>query len=293
MTLKKLARLLNHSNIFVLVFISTLTAAPLARAAADNHSEPSGAASTAIVSPSVQPEAFKTSIHFMTGIEDHILKAEEGEAAPEPRTEDPDPIVMTYEKCTRSTEGSTCEWKYSNGFNSTEEKKTVTRGDVTEIRTLLTEKDPAESLTARREILQTIKRKNGRKTSESYDITYRFSRGSAGMEETLPQMREVLRYFYTPGDDGKDKLRDMSWTKYNASANGSDAVSNIDYHAVLSYDENGQPRKGFADRWENGRKSKNLFFWQPELGAIGAGSRDQWNMWGSWIRTGFLHVYLV
>ncbi len=279
MNLNKLVKRHLFLNLSAFFFALILAALPLARAA--------------VVSPSAQPEAPRTSIHFMTGIEDHVLKAEKGESAQETGAGEPDPIVMTYEKCTRSAEGSMCEWKYSNGFNSTEEKKTLTRGDVTEIRTLLTEKDPAEALTARREILQTIKRRNGRKLSESYDITYHFSRGPENQEETLPQMREVLRYFYSAGKNGEDRVRDMSWTKYNASANGGSHATNIDYHAVLSYDENGQPRKGFADRWENGRKSKNLFYWQPELGAIAAGSRDQWNMWESWIRTGFLHVYLV
>ncbi len=236
----------------------------------------------------------KITIHFMTGVEDRIQQATTHPQMPRHSGAESSPMVLTYERCTHgiSAGDSECEWDYSNGFVSTQKRRVEASGDVTKIHTVLTEKDPEDDLNASREILQTLVSKDGHKDSEIYDIVYHFNRGAdAAPAPALPEMREVLRYFYETDKDGIEKVHAMSWTKYKPSKDTGE--QKIDYHAVLIYDESGRPQQGFADKWSDGRKSENLFYWRPELGALAANSRDQWSMWESWIRTGFLHVYLV
>jgi len=236
----------------------------------------------------------KTSIHFLTGIDvDQItspVTLEKQLAGVEIPVS-----VLVFEKCTNSGDtvkgSSECEWRYSSGFKSTLTSHHTDDGEKKVSHFTLTENDRGGSWQGKREVRHTTTLDGGKVASETYDITYDLglSPGESAERESA-KTREVLIYHYDTSADEK-KLKDMSWTKYADTREGT--PREMEYHAVLTYDDNGRPERGLASKWVSGWKANTLFDWKSEKDVPDVSSRELWKMWEQWIKNGPAHVFIV
>ena len=201
--------------------------------------------------------------------------------------------LLISENCDETKTTTNCRWRYSNGAESTmikKQKDTLYANNglikVQEYETTITEKNYMGEWLSRRFIREIVKSRvhdNGTiLDSQEYIINYEFRDGT--------ETKEVLKYFYHPIKD-KKVLKAMSWTKYAESYLIS--PHDIAYHAVLVYNQYGEAERGFADSWAAGQKAVNFLDWQKRRGPLNALNKEVWYQWEKWIRTGFLHVYLV
>jgi len=235
----------------------------------------------------------KTTIHFLTGIDVDRLSApvdfkKQFEGVEIPMS------VLIYEKCTHTgaeeDARSACEWRYSSGFTS-KLTRHETQSDGTILsHMIITETNREKNWQGRREVLHTTVMEDGKIASETYDITYDLGLDFSEAAEEKAKTREVLRYHYNPSADGK-QIKDMSWTKY-ADTRG-EVPRDMEYHAVLKYDQNGNPERGVATKWTTGWKDKVLFDWQSQKDVPDLTSREMWQMWEQWIKNGPTHVFIA
>lgn len=235
----------------------------------------------------------KTVIHFMTGLDIDQLTSPVSPIEKVRNVELPISVLI-YEKCTHAgneqSGTSECEWRYSSGFKSSVFSTHERTDDKEVVHTTLTETNREGTWQGQREITHTTLFENGKAVSETYDILYKMNimPGSAAEAEKA-QTREVLRYRYAPGED--KKIQSMSWTKYSDSLQG--VPRDMEYHAVLVYDEQGQPVEAKAAKWTNGWKAKTLFEWNARKDIPDITFRELWQMWEQWIKNGPSHVFIV
>jgi len=236
----------------------------------------------------------KTAIHFLTGVDvDQIASPVTLEKQ---LTGVEIPVsVLVFEKCTNTGDASKgssqCEWRYSSGFKSTLASSHTDDGKKRISHFTLTENDRGGSWQGKREVLHTTILEAGKVASEIYDITYDpgLAPGESA-EQVSAKTREVLLYHYDPSAEG-EKLKDMSWTKYADTREGT--PREMEYHAVLTYDEDGRPKRGLASQWSSGWKANTLFDWHARKDAPDVSSRELWKMWEQWIKNGPSHVFIV
>jgi len=237
----------------------------------------------------------KTAIHFLTGIDIDQLtspvsleKQLEGVEIPV--------SVLVFEKCITTGDeingSSQCEWRYSSGFKSTLVSHHSHDGEKKVSHIVMTENDRGGSWQGKRDVLHTTTLENGKVASEVYDITYDLglSPGESAARESA-RTREVLRYNYNT-QTAEKTLKDMSWIKYADTREGG-LPRDMEYHAVLTYDEHGRPRRGLAAQWSSGWKANTLFDWQSQKDIPDVSSRELWQMWEQWIKNGPAHVFIV
>ncbi len=230
----------------------------------------------------------KTVIHFLTGIDMDRIASPVDPAKRFQGVEIPVSILI-YEKCTKGTD-TQCEWAYSSGFKSSLTSTTTENEHEKVTRTILTETNRDGTWQGQRTILHTVSLENGKPASETYDITYDLGLepGNAAERESA-RTREVLHYDYAPTE--AKQIKAMTWTKYADTPAGT--PREMEYHAVLVYDEHGQPQHGTASKWVSGSKEKTLFDWRSEKDVYDLSARELWQMWEQWIKNGPSHVFIV
>ncbi len=244
------------------------------------------------LAPAEQPaEDTRTVIHFLTGVDVDRLRNPVNED--EVFKDVAHPVsVLVYEKCTSAgndADGqSQCQWGYSSGFTSSMENTHATKDGWLTSHTVLHETNREKTWEGKRTVDYTAQLENSNIVSETYDILYDLGDEESSKDHVIT--REVLRYTYEE-QDGQRHVRSMSWTKYGNEMNTQ--PRQIDFHAVLVYDENNQPLQGYADKWENGKKVKSLFGWEAEKDISNLSTRELWTMWEKWILNSPAHVFIV
>lgn len=163
--------------------------------------------------------------------------------------------------------GSTvCKKEYGHGGVTQAVSDYEMLGDEFKQQTLLTDFDrkgiKTHSKSIRQKTNYTDDNKSG-KVKEFIDIVDHPADGKI--------TREILVFQYHP--DGK-KIQVALWAKYHRIGNsGSAGLSN---YISLYYDENGNPSRGRAEVWQDGKPVSTPFFWSSSRAAI---SKDEVNRW--------------
>ena len=233
----------------------------------------------------------KTVIHFLTGIDMTRLERAEDEKNPFEGVAHP-VSVLVFEKSTKAGDEANGSYeyllRYSSGFETSVKNVHATEADIRTSRTTLSETNRDKTWEGKREVDYSARLEDGKIISETYDVLYTIGNGEGNEGHVLT--REILRYAYRYDESGK-KLQSMAWTKYKDELNT--APHKIDLHAVLVYDEHGQPDQGYADKWDEGRKNLNLFAWKSEKSMLSFTTKELWSMWEKWIKNGPAHIFLV
>lgn len=195
--------------------------------------------------------------------------------------------MLVSEQCSQNgaaAEGSnSCERVYSNGHHATVLTQNANEGDELKHQTVIEEFDEDNTLLYRKTIRhrEDFNYLGGQKTKEKdlFDITYQ----PAGKKVT----RELMVYEYFLGTG---KAKSLSWTQYEQIGNESKA--GLVYHALLRFDQDGNPDRGVADRWDRGEKTATYMDWNRHSQGYATLDLETWKEWEGWIRNVSMQAYL-
>ena len=121
---------------------------------------------------------------------------------------------------------------------------------------------------------------NGQKAKEKefFDIIYQ----PIGKKTTRELM--VYEYFLDTG-----KTKSLSWTQYQQIA--SEPKAELVYHALLRYGDDGNPDRGLAEHWTDGKKTETFMNWSRNSKGFAMLDTESWGQWEGWIRNVSLQAY--
>lgn len=188
----------------------------------------------------------------------------------------PETVLFHPDSCRQSQEGqgrgaSLCEHAFADESKLTAESRYETAWNEFKEQTILTLHGPNDEVKARRTIRHKVDYATNRqkkRIKESFDIL------SSPQGEKTTREFVVLEY----RDDGKD-VRRVYYTKYEQIGESAEAA--LVYYTVLSYDGSGEPLKGRAESWKDGKKSLELFRWDKRMHGESAFDPQLWQQWES------------
>jgi len=196
--------------------------------------------------------------------------------------------ILVSEQCSQggnASEGTnSCTRVYSNGHHAIVLTQNGNEGDELKSQTVVKEFDGDNTLLFKKTIRHRVdynylNDQKKTKEKEFFDITYQV----AGKKTTRELM--VYEYFLDTG-----KAKSLSWTQYRQIA--SKPKAELAYHASLRYGDDGNPDRGIAERWEQGKKAETFMNWNRQSKGFATLDDETWGQWEGWIRNVSLQAYL-
>ncbi len=202
-------------------------------------------------------------------------------------TEVDEVAMLVAEQCSQNgnaAEGSSsCERVYSNGHRATVLTQNSNEGDELKNQTVVEEFDGDNTLLYRKTIRHRVDynylKDQKAKEKEFFDIIYQ----PAGKKTTRELM--VYEFFLDTG-----KTKSLSWTQYQQVA--SEPKASLVYHALLRYGDDGNPDRGLAERWDQGKKADTFMDWSRRSKGFATLDEESWRQWEGWIQNVSLQAYL-
>ncbi len=163
-----------------------------------------------------------------------------------------------------------CIKQFSNGVAVTMTTDQEHFGEDFKRQVVIAEFNNRKELTARQTVRQktvfkTVKGER-RVSKEFFDVVNR----PQGKKIT----REIVIYEY---DLSTGMARNISWTSYEQI--GDSAFAMITRHVALTFDEDGKPLMGRAEKWKNEVPVENLFHWDRMVDGSRALDMTSWETW--------------
>jgi hypothetical protein len=178
---------------------------------------------------------------------------------------------------------NSCARVYSNGHRATVLTQNANEGDEIKHQTIIEEFDGNNTLLYRKTIRHRTDynylKDQKAKEKEFFDIIYQ----PAGRKTTRELM--VYEYFLDTG-----KTKSLSWTQYQQVSD--EPKAELVYHAMLRYGNDGNPERGLAERWLQGKKAETFMNWSRRSKGFATLDETSWNQWEGWIRNVSLQAYL-
>jgi hypothetical protein len=164
----------------------------------------------------------------------------------------------------------TCSKTYSNGTVLKTVRNYETESTTDKQQMIMTELDShgnkLDSKTVRQKSEYAADANRKIKLKEYFDIVKRPAKGKI--------TRELVIHEFSPKTGLPVK---STWTKYVQIRNK--AFASLQYHVSLSYDIEGNPLSGYAEKWAKGERVQTLFDWEKGPNETASSNHNLWQQW--------------